>query len=115
MNRYCFTLQLRPESVPEYSRRHAEVWPEMLEALKVNGWNNYSLHIRDDGLIVGYVESPDLGAAQAAMSSTDVNARWQAQMAPFFTGLGSATPDEGFVLLRELFHLETQLREGHPS
>jgi L-rhamnose mutarotase len=109
MGRYCFTLQLRPESVPEYSKRHAAVWPEMLEALKANGWNNYSLHIRDDGLIVGYVESPDLGAAQQAMSSTDVNARWQAEMAPFFAGLGSATPDEGFVLLSELFHLESQL------
>ena len=110
MNRYCFTLQLRPEAVPEYSRRHAQVWPEMLQALKANGWNNYSLHIRDDGLIVGYVESDDLDAAQKAMGSTDVNARWQAEMAPFFTGLGSATPDEGFVLLSELFHLESQLR-----
>lgn len=109
MNRYCFTLQLRPESVPEYTERHAEVWPEMLEALKANGWNNYSLHIRDDGLIVGYVESPDLDASQKAMSSTEVNARWQAEMAPFFTDLGSATPDEGFVLLSELFHLESQM------
>ncbi|KZF10019.1 MAG: L-rhamnose mutarotase [Rhodococcus sp. (in: high G+C Gram-positive bacteria)] len=109
MNRYCFTLQLRPESVPEYTERHAEVWPEMLEALKANGWNNYSLHIRADGLIVGYVESPDLAASQQAMSSTEVNTRWQAEMAPFFTGLDSATPDEGFVLLSELFHLESQM------
>lgn len=115
MNRYCFTLQLRPESVPEYSRRHAAVWPEMLRALKDNGWNNYSLHIRADGLIVGYVESENLDAAQAAMSSTDVNTRWQAEMAPFFTGLGSATPDEGFVLLSELFHLESQLLIGENS
>ncbi|WP_072804775.1 L-rhamnose mutarotase [Rhodococcoides yunnanense] len=109
MSRYCFTLQLRPESVPEYSRRHAEVWPEMLEALKASDWNNYSLHIRDDGLIVGYVESTDLDAAQRAMSSTEVNARWQAEMSPFFAGLADTTPDEGFVLLRELFHLESQL------
>ena len=109
MERVCFLLQVKPERLEEYAERHAAVWPEMLEALKVNGWNNYSLHVRADGLIVGYVESPDLGASQKAMSSTEVNARWQAEMAPFFTDLGSATPDEGFVLLSELFHLESQM------
>ena len=38
-----------------------------------------------------------------------MNTRWQAEMAEFFTGIDGRPPDEGFVLLPEVFHLEDQL------
>jgi L-rhamnose mutarotase len=104
--RYCFLLQVRPELLPEYKARHADVWPEMRSALRGAGWTNYSLFVRDDGLLVGYVESDDLDAAQRAMAATDVNRRWQAEMARFFVGLDGRPPDEGLLLLEEVFHLE---------
>jgi L-rhamnose mutarotase len=109
MERVCFQLQVKPERIEEYKRRHAAVWPDMLQALAETGWHNYSLFLRDDGLLVGYVESDDLAAAQAAMAATEVNARWQEQMAELFTGLDGRRPDEGFLLLDQIFHLETQL------
>lgn len=109
MNRYCFMLQVRRERLAEYVERHQQVWPEMLQALRDTGWQNYSLFLRDDGLLVGYVESADLTAAQAAMAATEVNARWQAEMAEFFVGLDGRGPDEGFVLLPEVFNLDDQL------
>jgi L-rhamnose mutarotase len=108
MARYCFQLQVRPERLAEYVERHRAVWPEMLTALRATGWCNYSLFLRDDGLLIGYVETADLAAAQAAMAATAVNARWQAEMAPFFVDL-QGHPDEGFLLLTEVFHLEDQL------
>ena len=43
------------------------------------------------------------------MARTEVNARWQAEMAEFFTGIDGRAPDEGFLLLEEVFHLEDQL------
>lgn len=89
----------------EYTERHRVVWPEMQAALRDTGWRNYSLFLRDDGLLVGYVEADDLAAAREAMARTEVNARWQAEMAEFFTGLDGRGPDEGFVLLTEVFHL----------
>jgi L-rhamnose mutarotase len=55
-------------------------------------------------MLIGYVESDDLAASQAAMAATAVNARWQAEMAPFFVDL-DGRPDEGFLLLEEVFHL----------
>jgi L-rhamnose mutarotase len=103
--RYCFNLQVRPERMAEYVERHQAVWPDMLDALRATGWRNYSLFLRSDGLLIGYVEADDLAAAQAAMAETEVNARWQAEMAPFFTGIDGRPPDEGFVLLQEVFHL----------
>jgi len=109
MERVCFQLQVRPEMLEEYRRRHAAVWPDMLRALAATGWHNYSLFVREDGLLIGYVETPSIEQAQAGMAATEVNARWQAQMAPFFVDLGDARPDTGFVRLEEIFNLDDQL------
>lgn len=109
MERVCFQLQVKPERVEEYKRRHAAVWPEMLQALKETGWHNYSLFLRPDGLLIGYVETPSIEAARAGMAATEVNARWQAEMAEFFEDLDGVAPDEGFLRLGEVFHLEDQL------
>jgi L-rhamnose mutarotase len=108
MQRVCFQLQLKPESISEYTRRHAAVWPEMLRALASTGWRNYSIFVRRDGLLIGYFETESLDAAQAGMAATDVNARWQAEMGRFFADLDGA-PDEGFLQLTEIFNLEDQL------
>jgi len=112
MRRYCFQLQVKPDRVAEYTRAHAAVWPEMVRALADTGWHNYSLFLRPDGLLIGYVESDDLSAAQRAMAATEVNARWQAAMGDFFEDL-DVTPDQGFQLLDEVFHLEDQLHTDH--
>jgi hypothetical protein len=57
MPRYCFLLQVRPERIAEYRRRHREVWPE----------------------------------------------------------IEGRPPDEGFLLLEEVFHLEDQLAALPPT
>jgi L-rhamnose mutarotase len=106
--RVCFQLQVKPERLTEYRERHAAVWPDMLRALKDTGWHNYSLFVRNDGLLIGYFETDSLDAAREGMAGTEVNARWQAEMSDFFVDL-DGTPDEGFLELTEVFHLEDQL------
>lgn len=112
--RVCFQLQVKPGLIEEYTRRHAAVWPEMLAALKNSGWHNYSLFLRPDGLLIGYFETDSLPEAQARMAATEVNARWQAEMAGFFEDLHGA-PDEGFLQLTEVFNLEDQLAASAPG
>jgi L-rhamnose mutarotase len=102
--RYCFELRVVEDRMAEYVERHQAVWPEMQDALRATGWRNYSLFLRADGLLIGYVEADDLAASQAAMEALDVNTRWQQSMAPFFAG---TTPDDGFPLLTEVFHLSS--------
>jgi L-rhamnose mutarotase len=104
VQRVCFLLKVRTDRLEEYRRRHEAVWADMRAALRETGWHNYSLFLRDDGLLVGYLETDDFPAAQAAMERTEVNARWQAEMAPFFEDL-EGRPDEGMVPLTEVFHL----------
>jgi L-rhamnose mutarotase len=101
MERVCFLLRVRPERLEEYKARHRAVWPEMLDALREAGWRNYSLFLGEDGLLVGYVETEDFEAAQRAMAATEVNDRWQREMAEFF----GERADEGLVRLEEVFHL----------
>lgn len=107
MQRVGFRLQIRTEMMDEYVRRHAEVWPDMLQALHETGWSNYSIFLdRADGTLFGYFETPDLAAAKAGMASREVNERWQADMAPFFIALDGKRPDEGFLLLEQVFFLQ---------
>ena len=115
MTRVCFQLQVRPDRIEEYTERHASVWPEMLRALQATGWTNYSLFLRADGLLIGFLETPSLEQARTGMAATEVNARWQAQMAEFFEDLGDASPDTGFLQLEEIFHLEDQLAALAPE
>ncbi|MBV7328016.1 L-rhamnose mutarotase [Chloroflexi bacterium TSY] len=106
MQRVCFLLQVKQSMLDEYKRRHESVWPDMLQALRETGWHNYSLFLREDGLLVGYFETPSLEAALAGMADREVNERWQADMAPFFEALDGKRPDEGFLVLEEVFHLD---------
>jgi L-rhamnose mutarotase len=100
VERVCFQLRVRPERLDSYRERHRAVWPEMLDALRAAGWGNYSLFLRPDGLLIGYLETEDFAAAQAAMDATDVNARWQADMAAYFAG------EPSFERIEEVFHLD---------
>ncbi len=83
--RVCFTLNVRAERLEEYRSWHRSVWPEMTEALTRARWTNYSLFLRDDGLLIGYFETDSFDKAIHRIEQADVNRRWQEQMAPFFS------------------------------
>jgi L-rhamnose mutarotase len=106
VERVCFVLRVRADRLDEYRERHRSVWPELLDALRETGWRNYSLFLREDGRLVGYLETDDFDAALKGMESRDVNARWQAEMAPFFELPEGARPDTGLDRLEEVFHLD---------
>lgn len=106
MKRVCFLLKVKKDRLEEYRRRHKEVWPEMLAALRETGWCNYSLFLREDGLLVGYLETPDFERAKAGMAGKEVNERWQREMGAFFERLEGQRPDEAMMSLEEVFHLD---------
>jgi len=106
MPRICFALQVRPDRLEEYKERHRAVWPEMMNALRETGWRNYSLFLRDDGLLVGYLETDDFEKARAGMAQRAVNERWQNEMASFFVQPAGLLPDRAMQPLEEVFHLD---------
>jgi L-rhamnose mutarotase len=107
MKRVGFLLKVRQDKIQEYKERHKAVWPEMLDALRRTGWHNYTLFMRDDGLIFGYFETPDsFQTALEGMSRVEINTRWQDFMSPYFENLGGQHPDESMVELEQVFHLD---------
>ena len=108
MQRVCFQLQVKPGRIPEYIVRHATVWPSMLEAIEASGRRNYSLFLREDGLLIGYYETDDDDASQRSLDSDPRTAPWEAEMAEFFVAL-DARPDQTAPRLTEIFNLEDQL------
>lgn len=106
MKRVGFLLKVKQDKLDEYKAHHENVWPEMLEALRRTGWHNYSLFMRDDGLLFGYFETPDsFQSALDGMSREEINAKWQDFMAPYFEGVGEHA-DKVMEELVEVFHLD---------
>ena len=105
MQRICFVLHVKKDRLEEYKERHRAVWPGMIDALRKTGWHNYSLFLRSDGMLVGYLETPDFEGARAGMAGLAINARWQEEMADFFVQPEGLLPDQAMKPLEEVFHI----------
>ena len=104
MERVGFVMRLLPGQEAEYRRRHAAVWPEMLDALRAAGAHDYSIFLRGEDLF-GYLEVDDLERFQREIAASDVNTRWQREMAGLIDPL--TDPATGFHRrLDEVFHLD---------
>ena len=107
MNRVAFLLKVKEDKIEEYKRHHQNVWPEMLDALRRTGWHNYSLFMREDGLLFGYFETPQsFQTALAGMEAEAINEKWQEFMAPYFESADGGHADKMMVELLEVFHLD---------
>ena len=97
-------MRLLPGQEAEYRRRHASVWPEMLDALRAAGARDYSIFSRGSDLFA-YLVVDDFAAFRASMAASPVNARWQSEMASLIDPL--TDPATGFhQRLDEVFHLD---------
>ena len=108
MERVCFQLQVDPTRLDEYRDRHAAVWPTMLRAIEASGRRNYSLFLRDDGLLIGYYETDSVEESQRSLERNPDTAAWEAEMAEFFVTL-DGRPDQSALRLVEVFNLAEQL------
>ena len=81
MTGYAWVLEVRPGYEEEYLKRHDEIWPEMLDALRAAGISNYNI-FRHGLTLFGYFETDDLGATKAKLADDAVNTRWGEFMTP---------------------------------
>ena len=79
MERYAWKATVLPGKLPEYIRRHNEIWPEMKDVLHQAGIRNYTIWNVGDELF-GYYECEDLERACRVQAESEVNARWDAYM-----------------------------------
>jgi L-rhamnose mutarotase len=104
VERVCFTFDIRPGTDAEYKKRHDEIWPELVDAIKEAGFANYSL-FRRGTTIVAYAEChPDVATSLGKLAPQKVNARWSA----WFEDIIVSLVDENGELYRleEVWHLD---------
>ena len=100
--RSAFVLHVKPERIDDYVEAHANVWQEMLDALRDSGIRNYSI-FRDGNQVFGYFEADDLEASAEFLALQPVCTRWQDAMAEL---LDERVPDSGPPPLTEIFRLD---------
>lgn len=104
MQRICFLMEIIPGREEEYQRRHDQIWPDMVAALREAGVRNYSL-FRRGTTVVAYAEChPDAATAFGNVGATEVNRRW-AQW--FEDVLAEHTDADGDLIeANEVWHLD---------
>lgn len=102
--RGMFVLVVHPDRIAEYDERHANPWPDMMQALADSGFRNYSGF--RSGLLVAYYGEfyPDMRTATDTIGATDVNRRWGES----FNGIITTITDEDGRLFTadEVFHVD---------
>ena len=99
-------MKVREDKLEEYKEHHKRVWPELLEAHRRTDWHNYSLYMREDGLVFGYFETPEsYQAAVDAIEQEEINTKWDEFMEPYLEAINTAT-GEIMMELEEVFHLD---------
>ena len=107
MEKACFVLNILPEHMEEYRNRHADVWPDMQDALRQSGWKNYSLFLRGDGLAIGYLECENYEESVRNMENFEVNGRWQATMLPLVANVPAGErADQNLQRVPLIFNLD---------
>ena len=79
MERFAWKARVLPGKLAEYTRRHAEIWPEMTQVLNDAGVHNYTIWNTGDELF-GYYECESVAEAARIQAGSPVVDRWNAYM-----------------------------------
>jgi L-rhamnose mutarotase len=105
--RLASVIGLPAENAEEYERLHADVWPKVLDRLRLSNMANYSIY-RHGELLFSYLEyaGTDLDADNAAIAADEATREWWAVCEPLQRPLPDREPGEWWKAIPEIFHLE---------
>ena len=107
MKRVGFIFKIKPELKDEYKKAHDKIWPDMAQALRNHGMNNYSIYFRKDGTLFAYVEvNGNFEEVMTRLSKTEINKKWQEYMEKFFIKEDKSTLGPEIEILEEVFQLD---------
>ena len=99
----AFKMKLKPGMKAEYEKRHAEIWPELVQLLKENGIADYTIFLDEETNTLFAVQQLTGGSSQD-LGSEEVVQRWWAYMADIM----DTNPDNSPIstALQPVFHLD---------
>lgn len=113
MRRYCLALDLKndPALIEQYIEHHRNVWPEVMESIRMTGITNMQIYRRDNRLfMIMEVDESFSFEGKAAMDRSNERVQaWETLMGNFQQALPSARPDEKWVLMDCIFELQAAI------
>lgn len=108
LERMGWVIGIRPEKITEYKTLHANAWPEILQKISECNIRNYTIFLREpENLLFAcwdYVGT-DFDADMERMKGHAKTRKWWALTDPCQDPLGSHQPDEQWVRMEQIFHL----------
>jgi L-rhamnose mutarotase len=109
MRRMGMCIGLKPETILEYKRLHAAVWPGVLARISACRIKNYPIFLREpENILFAYWEyhGSDFAADAAAMAADPVTQQWWALCMPMQAPLGTRGEGDWWADMEEVFHLD---------
>ncbi|CAB4548110.1 unannotated protein [freshwater metagenome] len=107
MKRIGSVIQVSPESITEYEKIHADVWPGVLATLKKSNVSNYSIY-RYENMLFSYMEysGNDFEKDMAAIAADPTTQDWWKVTAPMQVPVAEVKDGEWWHAIPEVFHLD---------
>ncbi len=109
--RYGSLIELNLEKEQAYRDLHAAVWPTIVERIKQANIENYSIYVAPIGdrkYLFSYFEytGSNFAADMASIAEDPETKRWWRETIPCQTPLPNRKPDEWWMDLESVFHLD---------
>ncbi|AQW97334.1 L-rhamnose mutarotase [Elizabethkingia anophelis] len=109
MRKYALALDLKDddELIRQYEEYHKQVWPEILESIKVSGIQNMEIYRTDNRLFMIMEVGDDFSfdaKAEADAGNPKVQ-EWENLMWDYQQALPKSKPGEKWVLMDKIFSL----------
>jgi L-rhamnose mutarotase len=101
---HAFRMQLKPDTIAEYRKRHDEIWPELAALLHESGIRDYSIFLDEETLALFAVLKLTDDNRRDALPDHPVMKKWWDYMAPLMEVHTDNRPVEW--PLTPLFHLD---------
>jgi L-rhamnose mutarotase len=107
MRRFGQLIGVRPESIDEYERLHADLWPGVLDQIHRSNIRNYTI-FREGTQLFAYFEyvGVDFAADVAAMAADPETRRWWALTDAMQEPLPDREPGSWWKTIAEIFHTD---------
>lgn len=107
MQRYGSVIKLKNEKLNAYKELHANVWPDVLEMIRLSNIRNYSIYYKD-GFLFSYFEyhGADFAADMERMAADPQTQAWWKLTDPCQEPLETRKPGEWWADMEEFFHLD---------
>lgn len=104
MQKIAFRMALKPGQLDAYRRRHDEIWPELVDALKAAGIRDYSIHHDAETNALFATLWREEGHRMDDLPALPVMRRWWEWMAPLMETNADGSPVS--YPLDTVFHLD---------